>query len=119
MTEILVRYFKIEEFDCQETGNNSMNQDFLNILDELRHRCNLPFTITSGYRDPKHSIEALKGKPGTHTEGIAADIQVLNGKDRYTILSTAFNMGFTGIGIAKTFIHVDIRSADPVVWTYS
>jgi len=36
-----------------------------------------------------------------------------------TLLSTAFNMGFTGIGIAKTFIHVDIRSTQPVVWTYS
>ena len=118
MTEILVRYFKIEEFDCQETGNNQMNEDFLNILDELRDRCNFPFKITSGYRDPTHPLELKKEKPGTHSQGIAADIRIMNGSQAYTLLSTAFNMGFGGIGIAKTFIHVDIRNTTPVVWTY-
>ena len=57
---IPVRYFKIEEFDCQETGENKMNPEFLEKLDELRHECKFPFTITSGYRDPSHSIEAKK-----------------------------------------------------------
>lgn len=42
----------------------------------------------------------------------------MNGSQAYTLLSTAFNMGFGGIGIAKTFIHVDIRNTTPVVWTY-
>ncbi len=27
-------------------------------------------------------------------------------------------MGFTGIGIAKTFVHVDSRDSTPVIWTY-
>jgi hypothetical protein len=27
-------------------------------------------------------------------------------------------MGFSGIGVAKTFIHVDIRDSNPVVWLY-
>ena len=34
---ILVKYFKLEEFDCQETGENKMDPDFLEKLDELRH----------------------------------------------------------------------------------
>ena len=96
-----------------------MNGLFLEMLDELRGRCGFPFTITSGYRDPTHPLELKKEKPGTHSQGIAADIHITNGWDRYTILSTAFNMGFTGIGIAKTFIHVDNRDTTPVVWTYS
>ena len=95
-----------------------MNEDFLNILDELRDRCNFPFKITSGYRDPTHPLESKKQKPGTHSQGIAADIRIMNGSQAYTLLSTAFNMGFGGIGIAKTFIHVDIRNTTPVVWTY-
>ena len=115
---ILVRYFKLEEFNCQETGKNKMDPDFLEKLDELRHQCNFPFTITSGYRDPSHSIEAKKETPGMHTKGIAADIYVSNGVDRYKLLITAFNMGFTGIGVAKSFIHVDTRPTQPVVWTY-
>ena len=113
-----MKYFKIKEFDCQETGNNQMDTRFLELLDELRHKCDFPFHITSGYRDPKHSIEAKKDKPGTHTQGIAADIRSISASERYTLLFTAFNMGFNGIGIAKTFIHVDIRDTTPVVWTY-
>ena len=42
-----LQYFNIEEFDCQETGNNEMCPFFLEKLDELRHRCGFPFTITA------------------------------------------------------------------------
>ena len=55
-----LQYFNIKEFDCQETGNNEMCPFFLEKLDELRHVCGFSFTITSGYRDPSHSIEAKK-----------------------------------------------------------
>jgi len=27
-------------------------------------------------------------------------------------------MGFTGIGVASDFIHVDTRGSAPVIWTY-
>ena len=114
-----MKYFKIEEFDCQETGNNEMDGLFLEMLDQLRAKCGFPFTITSGYRDPKHPIEAKKEKPGTHTQGIAADIYTVSGAERHIILANAFEMGFGGVGIAKTFIHVDSRDTTPVVWTYS
>lgn len=113
-----MRYFSLSEFDCQETGNNAMDHTFLSRLDELRHRCNFPFVIVSGYRAPTHSIEVVKEKPGTHALGVAADIKVTNGAQKYTILLHAMAMGFTGIGIAKTFIHVDDRTTTPVVWTY-
>ncbi len=114
-----MKYFKIEEFDCQETGNNEMKPPFLEMLDKLRDKCGFPFTITSGYRDPKHPLEAKKEKPGTHSQGIAADIRAVSGAERHIILANAFDMGFGGIGIAKTFIHVDTRDTTPVVWTYS
>ena len=113
-----LQYFNIEEFDCQETGNNEMCPFFLEKLDELRHRCGFPFSITSGYRDPSHSIEQRKVKPGTHAKGIAADIHINSGSEGYVIIKNAMEMGFSGIGIAKTFIHVDTRSNTPVVWTY-
>jgi zinc D-Ala-D-Ala carboxypeptidase len=113
-----VRYFKINEFDCQETGENWMDSDFLEMLDELRHRCDFPFVITSGYRSPEHSIENKKEKPGTHSQGIAADVRVSGGAQKHILLKEAFDMGFTGIGIANTYIHIDTRDSAPVVWTY-
>jgi uncharacterized protein YcbK (DUF882 family) len=118
LTGILVKYFKIEEFNCQETGNNLMNPIFLERLDELRDRCGFPFVITSGYRDPTHSIEAAKPKPGTHAQGIAADIQVVDSVQRHILLTNAFLLGFSGIGVDKSFIHVDIRDTQPVTWVY-
>ena len=113
-----MRYFKLSDFDCQETGNNEMSEEFLDKLDDLRHVCGFPFIITSGYRDPSHSIEARKAKAGTHARGIASDIRINNGNEAYQIIKHAQSMGFNGIGVAKSFIHVDIRKGMPVIWCY-
>ena len=113
-----MRYFNRKDFDCQQTGNNEMSDKFLEMLDDLRHECGFPFYVTSGYRDPSHSIEAKKSKPGTHAQGIAADIRISNGAEGFVIVSKAIAAGFTGIGIAKTFIHLDSRKTTPVVWSY-
>lgn len=113
-----MRYFKTSDFDCQETGNNEMSKEFLCKLDDLRHACGFPFYVTSGYRDPTHSIEARKSKAGMHSKGIAADIKINNGAEGYTLVSEAMKMGFTGVGVAKTFIHVDTRNTLPVIWSY-
>jgi len=95
-----------------------MDPGFLEMLDELRHRCDFPFVINSGYRSPEHSIENKKEKPGTHAQGIAADVRVFSGLQKHILLKEAFDMGFTGIGIANTYIHIDTRDSTPVVWTY-
>lgn len=113
-----LKYFKVSEFDCKETGENKMSEEFLLKLDALRHICGFPFTITSGYRSEQHSVEASKTKPGMHTYGCAADIKATNGYHKYLIIKHAMEMGFTGIGVAKTFIHVDTRTTTPVVWNY-
>ncbi len=114
-----MKFFRLEEFDCTHTGKNEMNQEFLDKLDQLREECDFPFKITSGFRDPSHPNEARKQTPGTHSRGIAADIQVLDGLHRHLLVKKALEMNFTGIGVAKTFVHVDIRDTTPVMWTYS
>jgi uncharacterized protein YcbK (DUF882 family) len=97
-----------------------MDSSFLIMLDELRERCGFPFKITSGYRSVNHTAERNKpvGKKGTHTQGIAADIAVSNGVERMKIVREALAMGFSGIGVARTFVHVDMRTTTPVMWTY-
>lgn len=112
------KYFKLSEFACKETGENKIDHEFVAALDELRERCNFPFVITSGYRSPKHSVEAAKERPGRHSEGIAADIQVSYGVQRHKVVEHAIDLGFTGIGVAKTFVHVDQREGQHVLWTY-
>ncbi len=114
-----MKYFDIKEFDCSETGENQMDKQFLEMLDVLRENCGFPFVITSGYRSIEHSIEQRKAKGGTHTQGIASDIKINDSKKRMIIVTEALRLGFTGIGIADTFIHVDIREKTPVMWTYA
>ena len=88
----------------------------------MRDVCGFPFIITSGFRSKDHPIERSKENLGTHAQGIAADIKVSNGTQRYKIVEEAIKMGFSGIGVASNFIHVDIRDLDtnesPVMWTY-
>jgi uncharacterized protein YcbK (DUF882 family) len=116
------KYFKIQDFICSHTGLNKIQPELVERLDELRERCGFPFIITSGYRDPSHPEEAKKKKAGTHSQGIAADIKVSNGAQRYAIVEHAIALGFNGIGVANSFIHVDIRECDDntpsVMWKY-
>ena len=112
------KYFKLSDFDCQETGENEMSADFILELDGLREDCGFPFIITSGYRSKTHSLEAKKKRPGMHSYGIAADIKVSGGSDRMLVVAKAIQHGFNGIGIAKTFVHVDKRQSASVMWVY-
>ena len=118
----MAKYFNRDEFACQYTGNNQIQDEFIERLDELREACGFPFVITSGYRDKTHPVEAKKSKAGTHAQGIAADIKVSNGVQRFKIVEKAIELGFTGIGVARSFVHVDIRNPDDttpyVMWTY-
>jgi uncharacterized protein YcbK (DUF882 family) len=104
-------------FVDSETGDTGISEAFVHHLDELREACGFPFTINSGYRSPQHSKERVKDKPGEHTRG-AADIKCLDGVSRRSIVRNALELGFTGVGVAKTFVHVDDRTTTPVMWAY-
>jgi len=114
-----LKYFTIDEFKCSHTGLVFMDDFFLLLLDELRAACGFPFVITSGYRSPTHPVEARKSTPGTHAKGIAADIATASSEARYAIISNAMRLGCTGVGVANTFVHLDVRDTTPVVWTYN
>ena len=121
------KYFKPEEIACKETGIVGYDPRFLDAITQLRIKCDFPFSISSWYRDPTHSIESAKKNPGAHTTGLACDILV-DRERAYIVLKEAMAMGcFLGIGIQQKgnarFIHLDMVSADygvlrPTVWSY-
>ena len=113
------RYFDRDEFTCKETGENEIKNSFITKLDDLREVCGFPFVITSGYRSPRHSVEIIKpGGGGEHTKGHAADIAVNNAAQRFELVKQALALGFTGIGVANSFVHVDTRKSEPKLWSY-
>lgn len=111
-----MKYFKLSEFDCKETGENEMDPNFLWRLDLLREYCRFPFIVNSGYRSVTHSKETWKRRPGNHTKGIAADIRVKNGVERRLIVLRALTLGFNGIGVYEHFVHIDDRKTRAVLW---
>jgi uncharacterized protein YcbK (DUF882 family) len=115
--------FTKKEFDCQETGENQMQESFMEKLQALRTAYGAPMRVTSGFRDPRHSIEVSKSAPGVHTRGCAVDI-ACGGQDAYEIMKIALELGFTGIGVQQRgtsrFLHLDTYTGDPRpnVWSY-
>jgi|TARA_R110002126_G_scaffold8336_1_gene39605 zinc D-Ala-D-Ala carboxypeptidase len=98
----------------------NMDVDFLAKLDEAREYANIPFIINSAYRSPEHNAK-VGGKPGSsHIKGLAVDISAKDSRTRFLILDALFAVGFTRIGIADSFIHVDsdIDKSQNVIWTY-
>lgn len=119
--------FAFAEMACQETGECAMDKATMDRLQLLRDHYGLPLTITSGYRSPRHSIEAAKVAPGTHAMGRAADIACA-GVDAFEILTEALVVGFTGIGVKQKgehrFLHLDdLKPGEhtaprPTIWSY-
>ena len=116
-------YFKYSEFDSPDFPDSGLNMDatFLRMLNHARQIAGIPFRINSGFRTEQHNEKVGGTENSSHLRGFAADIHAPSSTYRYEILSALFKAGFTRIGVAKSFIHVD---ADPtktqkVVWTYA
>lgn len=122
------RYFKANEFYCSHTITENMDQDFIDKLNNLRETYGKSISISSGYRDETHPVEAMKKDPkgGAHVSGKACDILV-DRKDAFELLSLAFLVGFTGIGVnqkgGSRFLHLDTIENSPsrprpTIWSY-
>lgn len=117
MVEI-IPHFDDSELRCKcGCGQLQTDKDFLNKLSKLRELCGFPLTVTSYFRCCNHPEEASKAVPGWHNKGMAIDIVKPQGIRGYLLLKNAIKVGFTGIGVAKTFIHLDTRDT-PAVWGY-
>tara|TARA_R100000005_G_C4967455_1_gene181707 strand:+ start:94 stop:447 length:354 start_codon:yes stop_codon:yes gene_type:complete len=117
-----MRYFVLDEFDSPDLPGSGefMNQDFLDLLEKARERAAVPFRITSGYRSEKHNKDVGGVPNSSHRYGLAADISCANSTRRFLIIEALLHVGFTRIGIADTFIHVDLSMDKPqnLIWTY-
>ena len=117
-----VRYFNYSEFDSPDVQGSGqlMDKILLEMLDEVRDKFDKPIHITSGYRTPAHN-EAVGGtENSSHLKGLAVDIACDNSVDRFDLINCLLDVGFSRIGVAKTFIHADIDfdKAQGVIWTY-
>ncbi len=123
-----MKHFTYTEFDSpdQVGSGKKMHPDILEMLDQARDKYDKPIRITSGYRTKEYneslSARGYKASPNSsHLKGLAADIACTSYVDRYHLINCLLDVGFKRIGIANTFIHVDIdtEKANEVIWTYA
>ena len=116
--------FKLDEFKCK-CGCElvDIHADMLDLLQEARDRLG-PIMINSAYRCPTYNAKVSStGESGPHTTGKAIDIHVSDSQHR-KLLIDFFAPRVSGLGIAKTFIHIDLLEAAngfdmrPNAWLY-
>ena len=115
--------FSWKELECHcGCGSRYIDGEALSKLQILRTMWNRPMRINSACRCPKHNKEVGGALRSNHISDpdhmcTAFDVQMLNAETREEFISLAKNVGFNGIGVAKTFVHIDTR-AEPTEWTY-
>lgn len=117
--------FTNDELDCSCCGDENTSLEFRELMDEvqeMREELGFSFPVTSGYRCLNHPIEANKSKPGQHSIA-AIDINVY-GEEAVSLIESALQKGFTGIGVnqhgsyKQRFIHLDMRDGPRTIWSY-
>lgn len=88
--------------------------DLVARLSKMRELYGYPIRVTSGSRCAYWN-EKIGGVPSSmHLKGLAVDIQAV-GVGKYRLLELALKVGFTGLGIGQTFLHLDLREL-AAVW---
>ena len=115
--------FKPDEFRCSCCNRLEISSELLDLLQKAREALG-PLTITSAYRCPDHNSKVSStGPSGPHTTGFAVDIHVSNSQHRKQLIDY-FATKVTGLGVAKTFLHIDLLTPEhgfemrPNAWKY-
>ena len=112
----------MSEFDSPDApgSGSNMKPELLQKLDNARTIAGVTFKVNSGYRTAAHNAKVGGVADSSHCQGWAADIAATSGTSKFTIVNALLKAGFTRIGIASSFVHVDCDPTKPaqVIWTY-
>lgn len=115
------KYFSEHEFQKVHCSMADIDPSSLKRLDACRQLAGVPFVITSAFRTKSHEIEHGRSGNSAHTRGRAFDIACSDNRTRALIVAAAVKVGFTRIGIANSFIHLDddvYCLPSPRIWLY-
>lgn len=103
-----------------------MHPQALQMFDQAREKAGIPFMVTrgGGFRCQKYiesGSSVANTSHGSNGVGWAGDFEARLSRDRFRIVKAALATGFTRIGVAHNFIHLDCDPSKPpsVIWTYS
>ncbi len=119
-----VPFFTDSELACRcgrpECDAVRMDMDTVFKLEGLRREFGQPMHVNSARRcEFWNRHPDVKGaKDSQHLYGRAIDIRVPNAVYAMRLFELARKHGFTGIGVGKTFLHLDTRDGTPVLFGY-
>ena len=110
--------FNLQEFECTHPNHRHtlVDDKLVEKLQRLRDRIGKPLTINSAYRCPERNKQVGGAKNSQHLHGKAADVSLHNvAMPIEKVKELAIEIGFDGIGLYDTFIHLDTRGY-PARW---
>ena len=127
---IVVRYFlnrvDYSVFDSPDLPGSGacINPNLLKKLQQLQRKTGFPVFdwINSGARSPAHNrkVGGVSNSAHLMPQCYAVDIHVPNHQVRQALVKAAKEVGFTRIGVANTFLHLDVDPTKKqfVAWGY-
>ena len=99
-------WFKPVELACNDNGSLFVDEDAVQRLDNLRKLIKKPIFINSAYRNPIYNAKVGGAPMSMHKFGRAFDISLKN-HNKFELERLAKQVGFTGFGYYKRFLHID------------
>lgn len=120
------RVIDLSVFDSPDIpgSGNCMDRHLIFMLQQLEARTGYPIFswINSGARSSSHNRKVGGVSNSSHKMPTckAVDIKAHSKDIRYNLIYTARDIGFTRIGVGKTFVHLDVdeRKSQYVAWGY-
>ncbi len=103
-------HFKPEELACRHCGElpEDIDVELMDRLEALRAIVGKPLRVNSGYRCRAHNV-LVGGAPYSQHKKLAVDL-ALGTHHPLSLYKSAIDLGFLGIGLGGTFIHLDMRN---------
>lgn len=114
----LTKNFKLSELACPCCWAFDMPEWVLEKIQAVRDEFGFNMTINSGYRCKDHNVKVGGSSTSRHLIGLAIDVKINQNQLRKKILEAAERHGVCGIGVAKTFIHLDWDTTRKSCWIY-
>ena len=113
----VARHFGLSEFECKcgKCIDQMIDSELLDRLDRLRDTIGGAIIIHSGFRCADHNAAVGGETDSRHMSGLAADIFApsISIEELQKLVEPLFQR----IGVASTFIHVDVDKGK-AFWTY-